>query len=182
MLFSFMHDKPNKIAKFEALFSKYGKQLLFYIKKLVYDKSAAEDVLQEAFIQVYKNLEKIEDTDSIRAKNYLYAITRNMAFEFNRKTKSMETVTKGYDESIIMLDDMQFMKSISNASIGEQLDEALGQLEANDREILSLKYGLELDDCEIAEILRIKKDAVRQRLSRAKKRLAAIIEGTRKGD
>jgi RNA polymerase sigma-70 factor (ECF subfamily) len=178
-LFSFILKNTSKSNKFEALFSIYEKPLLYYIRKIIYDKSYDEDALQETFMQVYRNLDKIGEVDSVRTRNYLYVIAKNMALEFNRKIKHQQDVTKPYDENIIMVEDRLFMESVSVATISEKLEESLDQLGDSDKEIISLKYGLELNDSEIADILHIKNDAVRQRVSRARRRLVAIFKEPR---
>ena len=177
MPISFMKKKKSSISKFEALFSKYEKPLLYYIRSIIHDKSYEEDALQETFVQVYKNLDRIDEIDSDRTRNYLYVIAKNMAVDFNRRKKLQQDVTKRYDENVIILEKQLFMDGVFIAVINERLDESLEELSESDRDILAMKYGLELSDSEIANILHIKSNAARQRVLRARKRLAAIFNG-----
>jgi RNA polymerase sigma-70 factor (ECF subfamily) len=54
--------------------------------------------------------------------------------------------------------------------------ESLGQIPADDREILVLRYALEWSSQRIAEKLEITAAAVDMRLSRARKRLGTILQ------
>jgi RNA polymerase sigma-70 factor (ECF subfamily) len=57
-----------------------------------------------------------------------------------------------------------------------QIRDVLGQMPEDDREILTLRYALDYDTNEIAEMLSIKASAVHMRLSRARQRLAERLK------
>ena len=177
----FLKSSKTDAEKTDMLYRTYSNQLFYYIKKIIKDEYSAEDVLQNTFILVFRNIDKIKDVDSEMTKSYLYTIARNAAFQHYNKTKKQAAVTIPYDENIIILDEISVMESIANAAASEYLDEYLMLLTEEDREILSLKYGHELDYGQISEILDIKNAAARQRLSRAKKRLAAKMKNDIRG-
>ena len=52
----------------------------------------------------------------------------------------------------------------------------LGELKESDKDILCLKYGDDYSAIEISEILEIREETVRKRLSKARKRLSEILE------
>lgn len=69
----------DEAEKIDMIFRQYESQLLGFLCNFLQDKKAAEDVLQETFVQLCKNADKIGDPDSIATKNYVYRIAENKA-------------------------------------------------------------------------------------------------------
>ena len=172
--------KSAKDETIDLLFREYRDQLLFYIKEIVKDDFYAEDVLQKTFIQVMRNSDKIEDISSIKTKNYIITIARNMAKRSFNQNKKYADRTEPFDDNLIPIEEKYAMEILANTALSDQILECIEYLSDNDQEIINLKYTMGYNDDEISEILDLKKEAVRQRVSRAKKRLAITIENIRK--
>jgi RNA polymerase sigma factor (sigma-70 family) len=171
----------DEAGKIDVVFRRFERQIFAYLCELLKDKKAAEDVLQETFVQLCRNVDKIGDPDSIATKNYVYKIAKNKAIDLLRRKNKIEAVTNPYDENvIIIMDESDVRRITASAPLGEWLDECLEELSGDDQDILMFKYGQEWGDMEIAEFYGISHDAVRKRLSRARRRLASIIQEKRK--
>ncbi len=71
--------------KFDKLYKNY-KRLMFGIAyDILKNEQDAEDAVQEAFIRLADNIEKIADEDSPQARNFSVVVTRNICFNMLRK-------------------------------------------------------------------------------------------------
>jgi RNA polymerase sigma-70 factor (ECF subfamily) len=74
-------------AAFEALMGRYLGTVFNFALRFVGDREAAEDVAQETFFKVWKNLARYRVTDSF--KTWVFAIARNTALDALRKRRDV---------------------------------------------------------------------------------------------
>jgi RNA polymerase sigma-70 factor (ECF subfamily) len=78
------HDTARRRASFvETLFRRHQRSLLWYIARLVPNRSEAEEVAQEAFLRLLC-AERLE-ADPQRARNYLFATATNLVRDNHRR-------------------------------------------------------------------------------------------------
>lgn len=75
-------SKDNEAA-FEELYHLYSNRLLGYLVKLVKSETVAAELLQDTFVKLWNNREKIDPERSFRS--YLYRIAENCVYDFFRK-------------------------------------------------------------------------------------------------
>ena len=80
-------DQP---AMFEILMEKYQEPLLRAALRVVRGREEAEDIVQEAFVKMYKNADKFQKLDGIEFKSWAYKVTINTAITHYRKLKRGE--------------------------------------------------------------------------------------------
>lgn len=80
-------DQP---AIFEILVEKYQEPLLRAALRVVRRREEAEDIVQEAFVKMYKNADKFQKLDGIEFKSWAYKVTINTAITHYRKLKRGE--------------------------------------------------------------------------------------------
>ncbi len=80
----------NEPALFEILVEKYQEPLMRAAWRVVRGREEAEDIVQEAFVKMYKNAEKFEKLDGIEFKSWAYKVTINTAITHYRKLKRGE--------------------------------------------------------------------------------------------
>jgi len=92
-LYSFIQGKLfiEEIDYFACLYDRYEPKLLRYIKKISQaDADEASDILQEAFIKMWKNLNNYDD--SLKLSSWLYRIVHNETISFCRKKDPLEKI------------------------------------------------------------------------------------------
>jgi RNA polymerase sigma-70 factor (ECF subfamily) len=130
----------------------------------------AMDITQEAFLRLWKKWEEGEDIVNPRA--WLLRVARNLAEDhaksaFRRNgTHPPATMNGVQSRDVAPLDNLEKEETFA------QLRKTLHDMPQADREILTLRYGLEYNTDTIAEMLGINATAVHMRLSRARQRLA----------
>lgn len=159
--------------KFEELFDKYKKLLLYTAYNILHDYSLAEDAVSEAYIRIYFNLHKIEDTKSPKAISFLVTIVRNTSLTILEKERKYVVPQ---DDEIEIADDGYNMEEsvISEAITGDMLKIVDG-LKEELRAPFLLKYAHDLSYKEIASLLNISENNVAVRINRAKRKLAELF-------
>jgi RNA polymerase sigma-70 factor (ECF subfamily) len=152
------------------LMRRYEARLLRYLKGLTgLDQDDVEDMLQEAFINAYRNLRGFDR--SRKFSPWIYRIARNAAISDLRKRQARQRhlVPNLGDEALerIASDEDISQEHDRRLEVGE-VRTVLQRLPDKHREILVLFYLEQLDYEEIAAVLRLPVGTVSSRLNRAK--------------
>lgn len=125
---------------FEEIFEEYFDKIYYKVLGSVKNSEDAEDITQEVFISVYKNLKKFREDSNIYT--WIYKIAINKVYDFFRKRK----LNLELNDEIL---DMEDGTDLNNNII---LKEQLSKIKGNEKEIVILKdiYGYKLQ--EIAEM------------------------------
>jgi len=180
LFFLIMALEKEDREKFEWLYENYSSILFYVANDILKDEHLSEDAINSTFIKVIFNLDNISDVNSHRTKRYLITIIKNIARQMYNKRKkgnviSLEDV--GYE---IKDNDNLEERAFSHFADKDFLD-AVELLKDEYRDILRMKYVLNLLDSKIAEILDISEVNVRKRTERARKSyMRIVIEGREK--
>ncbi len=161
---------------FACLYDRYESKLLRYIKKIsMADHEEASDILQDAFIKMWKNLNSYDD--NLKLSSWLYRIVHNETISFCRKKRSFGKNNKLNPEDI-RLDDLP---DDSDMEINPEMrffltHEILNKLALKYREILVLKFMEEMSYEEISDVLKIPEGTVATRINRAKKMFKTVAD------
>lgn len=166
---------------FLCLMEKYQERLLRYIYRLTAaTKEDAEDILQEVFIKVYKNLNSYDH--KLKFSSWTYRITHNEVISNWRKVKARPEVINS-DKTDFILDkitaNLDIEKDADDKFLAEDILKVLYKLDPKYREVLILRFIEEKDYNEISDILRKPVGTVGTLLNRAKKKFK---EETLKGN
>jgi len=176
-LYLSMIDDPDDQSKFERLHEKYRQMMYFVAYRILQNNEDAEDVVQMAFIRVLNHLDDVDEEDEQKTKSYLSIIAQNLAYDVYRKKKRDWTQSFSFDEYELYIEDPngQDFEDIKDESEARRLANAIKQLPPKYAEVIRLTYGHELSSEKVGEILNISSDSVRQRLVRARKKLAELM-------
>ena len=145
---------------------------------ITHDPSAAEDILQDCFLRLYKYAHSIDR--SLPLRPWLYRVTTNLAYNWERRRKRWQTP----------LDDaLDWLASPFQASpewraemsdVHGQVMDALRSLSPNQRIVLVLYYLNSLNLKEIASILDCPVGTVKSRLHYGREALRHKLETSQK--
>jgi RNA polymerase sigma-70 factor (ECF subfamily) len=155
---------------FACLVLKYEVRLIQYIKKISQsNQEEAEDILQDAFIKVWKNLNGFDTR--LTLESWLFRIVHNETISFWRKktSYSKNNVVRLDDERLNSLSVTEDFDELEGEKLFNTIDVILPLLKQEYREVLVLKYLENKGYEEISDILKIPEGTVATRLSRAKK-------------
>lgn len=152
-----------KTAEYNIIVNEISDRLYRYALKLTADSESAKDLVQESFLKLWKNVERIEPD---HARPFLYRVLFNKMVDDKRKMKRI-THMEVMPERVID-------KNVYNEE-REIIDQAFAQLEDRQKKIIMLRdwdgYSYE----EIAEILEINLNQVKVNLFRARKKMKAVV-------
>ena len=159
----------NEPALFEVLVEKYQAPLMRAAMRVVRGREEAEDIVQEAFVKMYKNAEKFEKLEGIEFKSWAYKVTINTAITHYRKLKRGEFLTE--DPGLFQVPDVEPVDTrISVAADAKAVvASVLDQMPIHLRSVLKSYY---LDDKSYKTISAEEKISIptlKMRLFRAKK-------------
>jgi RNA polymerase sigma-70 factor (ECF subfamily) len=77
--------KQGEIEYFSRIVKGYSKVVLSFVNKLVFDKSEVDDIVQDTFLQFYKNIRKFDEKRPVMP--YLLQIARNEVKMYIRSKK-----------------------------------------------------------------------------------------------
>lgn len=170
--------RSGDIEAFEALFQQYYKLVFKTAYLMVGSKEEAEDVLQEAFVAMWRS-RKTFDPDKGKLTTWLCRITVNQC-NSRRRMKSVASVSldeaknDGFDlpDTSAQLPDELCTKHWEY----EQVLKAIGSLDGKHRAAVILRYFGDLSYEEIAQVLDIPLGTVKSRLSQALRMLHREID------
>lgn len=164
--------KKNKTELFENIYHKHKPMVLQMCLGFVKgDKHIANDLLQEVFISVWKNLERFRGASTY--KTWIYRITVNTCLQYIKKEQKVKTYAISEIEQQNSEDTSE---KTTNPNI-QRLYKAIGQLKKIDRLIIMMV--LENQDYDsISEIMGISPINVRVKIHRIKKHLETILKSS----
>ncbi|MCW9706478.1 RNA polymerase sigma factor [Fodinibius salsisoli] len=160
------------------LFRLFYEPLYDYGIKLVSDPEVVKDGIQKLFLRLWKRREALSQAQSVKA--YLLFSLRRILLRIKKSHKTRIKRNKHYL-------DKTFSRSFSTEEIviekelerekKEKLLEAINALNGRQKEALFLRYYHGLSNGEIAHVMDINRQSVRNHLSRALKSLRTLLYG-----
>ena len=158
----------------ETLMRKHGNEVLRTAYSYVKDKFTAEDIFQEVFIKVYKNLENFRDESDI--KTWIIRITINTAKDYLKSAYSRKVVPMMEFKEDQLVSDNDF-EEVENRDRDEQVKKTVMSLPEQYREVLLCVYYHDMSVADTAKSLGIAEGTVKSRLSRARDMMKNKLEG-----
>lgn len=143
------------------------------------DEKDIEDLLSSFFIKLWNNFDKYSKWINFNAR--VWTVFKNFIFDFFKKKKenfislvdSWENTDEIYSKN--NYEDFDWIEILENEFNYNKIVESIEQLDEKSKEIIFLKYIEERTLEEISILLNINYDNVRQRLSRAIRKLKQIL-------
>ena len=152
----------------QVLFARHHVRIYRFVLRLLRDEMAAEDVIGEVFLDVWRQANRFEGRSAV--STWLIAIARFKALSLLRKRRE-----DGLDDEAAALieepsDDPEL--SLAKVDKGEKLRRCLSALSREHREVIDLVYYHEKSVEEVAQIIGIPENTVKTRMFYARKKLA----------
>jgi len=162
--------KAGDFEAFEELLLKYEKPIFNYAYRLTFKKADAEDLTQETFLRLYDKRKTLDPDKG--AKNWLYTVATNIAFDLFRKRKRANELP---------IDDNEEFETIAvsspyhNIERVKDIESALGKLKPKHRNALVLFYKEDFTYEEIGVFLEIPVNTVKTYIRRGKEALKELL-------
>ncbi|NND63478.1 MAG: sigma-70 family RNA polymerase sigma factor [Flavobacteriaceae bacterium] len=173
-LVSALQSPSEKEAAFRVLVSEYKERLYWQIRKIVLDHDDADDVLQNTFIKVFRNIHSFK-ADS-KLYTWMYRIATNEAITFiNKKAKRANISSQELKESTIanLESDVYF----EGDKIQLQLQKAIATLPEKQQLVFNMKYFEDHTYEELSEILDTSVGGLKSSYHLAVKKITSYLKG-----
>ncbi|WP_138752345.1 RNA polymerase sigma factor [Paenibacillus sinopodophylli] len=166
-------------AALELLYDRYERQIYAFVYRMVRDAMAAEEVVQELFIRVWNSASKLR-TDEAAGKisSWLFTIARNLSVDWLRKhgRKPLEAQEEGVLEREASSHSTE--QEVEHKMLGEQMKEALGELNEDQKQVVELIYFMGYTQQEVSQRHDIPLGTVKSRVRLALTQLRKKFETT----
>jgi RNA polymerase sigma-70 factor (ECF subfamily) len=157
---------------FEKLLKEYQKPLYNHIRNIVLNHDDTDDVLQNTFVKVFRNLNKFKGESKLFS--WMYRIATNEALTFlNQKAKVNGISSETLQNKTI--DNLKADVYFDGNDIQLKLQKAIIQLPEKQRLVFKMKYFEELKYEEISEILGTSVGALKASYHHAVKKIEALV-------
>ena len=145
-----LNDKESQARAFEVLVNTYKERLYWHIRRIVMNHDDADDVLQNTFIIVFRNIEKFKGDSKLYS--WMYRIATNEALSFLKiKSRKLGHSSEALQES--MVNQLESDVYFEGDEIQLKLQKAIASLPEKQKLIFNMRYFQELKYDEISEIL-----------------------------
>lgn len=156
--------------KFEKIYLCYEKDMFVIANKILRNRESAEDAVQDAFVLIMRNLDKIQDIYTRRTANYIRIIVKNRALQIYNQSRRREIVVDDYN---FFLEQPDRLQDVEGQFVRKELSDILMglilKLPDKYKEVLYLYYYNEISYAEIARMLDTTEANARQIARRARK-------------
>ncbi len=167
-----LKDKTQQEQAFRTLVVTYQERLYWHIRRIVLNHDDADDVLQNTFIKIFKNIHNFKENSALYS--WMYRIATNESITFlNNKAKKYSLTTQELQEKMVsnLTSDVYFDGDQAQLT----LQKALATLPEKQRLVFNMKYFENMKYDEIAEVLETSVGALKASYHHAVKKIEEYI-------
>lgn len=157
---------------FNLLLQKYQQKIYWHIRRLVINHDDADDLVQETFIKVWKNLANFRSDSQLYT--WIYRIATNESITFLNKKKVKNNISLD-DINTELADSLTSSSYFNGDKAQRKLQEAILTLPDKQRIIFNMKYFDDMKYDEISEVLGTSVGALKASFHIAVKKIESIL-------
>ncbi len=158
---------------FAELVETYKEQLYWHIRYILKNHEDTDDVLQNVFIKIYKNIKKFKGNS--RLYSWMYRIAKNESLTFLKKRSKMLKINNEEIKNYIV-DNLESDVYFEGDEIQLKLHKAINTLPEKQREVFQLRYFEEMKYQDMAELLQTSESALKSNYHHASKKVEQYLK------
>src|SRR5207248_5555352 len=148
-------------AEFDALYQHHSREVWALVYARWLNADVAQDIMQEAFLRLWK--QRLDGSDIVNPRAWLLRVARNLAEDHAKSAFRRNGTQPPQTMNGVQGNDPAPLDSLEREETFAQLRDVMAQMPKADREILTLRYALDYNTDAIAETLGINATAVHMR-------------------
>ncbi|MCK0189264.1 RNA polymerase sigma factor [Arenibacter sp. F20364] len=168
-----LKQKEHQAKAFEVLVNTYKERLYWHIRRIVLNHDDTDDVLQNTFIKVFRNIDGFKGDSKLYS--WMYRIATNEALSF-LKSKSQKLKINNEQLMNKVVEDLRADVYFEGDEIQLKLQMAIATLPEKQKLIFNMKYFQELKYEEISEILETSVGGLKASYHLASKKIEAFLK------
>ena len=168
-----LQDPHTRREGFAVLVRQYSEPLYWKVRRIVLNHEDANDVLQNAFLKIWNNLDTFQGKSAL--STWLYRIAINEALDFVRRQKNVNSATVSTEDEPGVAARLMGDDYFDGDEAQARLQEAVARLPEVQRTGFTLKYFDELKYSEISKILDTSEGALKASYHLAVKKITEYL-------
>jgi RNA polymerase sigma-70 factor (ECF subfamily) len=146
-------------------FDRYHRGLFVMVNKIVRREDIAEEIVNEAFVKLWRYRERVSNTEHVCS--FLYIVSRNGAIEHFRTSGRLEKAIRGLSQLAELTYHEPTENEMKMTQLVEQLHLNIDLLPPQGKKILILRYFMNKEVKVIARLLHLEEQTVRNHIGRS---------------
>lgn len=173
LLIANLKSSLKKEVAFKELVRLYKEPLYWHIRKIVLDHEDSDDVLQNTFIKVFRNIHTFKEDSKIYTWMYRIATNEALTFIAKRKKRLQQSSQEANEAALQKLEtDVYFEGDV----IQLKLQKAIATLPEKQRLVFNMKYFDNITYEQLSEILETSVGGLKSTYHVAVKKITAFLE------
>ncbi len=168
-----LQNTLTKEKAFRVLITQYKERLYWHVRKIVISHDDADDVLQNTFIKIFKNIDKFNQESKLYSWMYRIATNESITFINKRAKERNVDISEMHSQLASTLESDVFF---SGDEIQIILQKAIATLPTKQQLVFNMKYFDDLKYDEISEILETSVGALKASYFHAVKKIEKYIK------
>ncbi len=166
-------EESTREEAFRLLLKKYQQKIYWHVRRMVIDHDDADDVVQDIFVKVWKNLGNFREDSQLYT--WLYRIATNECITFLNKNKQKQNVSLDDDTTAYLAETLADGNYFNGDKAQMKLQQALLTLPEKQKLVFNMKYFEDMKYEEISEVLGTSVGALKASYHLAVKKIEAFF-------
>ena len=166
-------EESTREEAFRLLLKKYQQKIYWHVRRMVIDHDDADDVVQDIFVKVWKNLGNFREDSQLYT--WLYRIATNECITFLNKKKQKQNVSLDDDTTAYLADTLADGNYFNGDKAQMKLQQALLTLPEKQKLVFNMKYFEDMKYEEISDVLGTSVGALKASYHLAVKKIEAFF-------
>ena len=175
-IISGLKDEKQKEKAFHQLVSAYKERLYWHIRKIVLNHEDADDILQNTFIKVWRNIHSFREESGLFT--WLYRIATNESISFLNQQKRRKLVSTDEELGDYLLENLHSDPYFNGDDIQRKLQEAILRLPEKQRLVFNMRYFDEIKYQDMEKILETSEGALKASYHHAVKKIENYLRSS----
>ncbi len=171
LVFQFKNG-TNKELPFTQIIKKYQEKLYWHVRRMVVEHEDANDILQNMFVKVWKNLDNFREDSQLYT--WLYRIATNECLTFLEQQKKRSALSLS-DDGSQLINKIHADKYFDANKLEWKLQLAIQKLPEKQRAVFNLRYYNEMPYQQMSKVLETSEGALKASYHHAVKKIEHFI-------
>ncbi|CAL66030.1 RNA polymerase sigma factor [Christiangramia forsetii] len=168
-----LQDSSSSQEAFRELISTYKERLYWHIRNIVKNHDDTDDILQNTFLKIYRNIGQFKGDSKLYS--WMYRIATNESITFlNKKARRMQITSEELQNQII--DNLESDVYFEGGEIQLKLQKAIATLPNKQQQVFNMKYFEDLKYREMSELLDTSEGALKASYHIAAKKIEEFLK------
>ena len=167
-----LKSNSNKETAFRELVSLYKERLYWHIRNIVKSHDDTDDVLQNTFIKVYKNIHNFNGDSKLYSWMYRIATNESLTF-IKKRAKQLQITNEEFQQFAI--DNLKADVYFEGDQIQYKLQQAITTLPEKQQLVFNMKYFQDIKYKDMSQILETSEGALKASYHIAVKKIEAYL-------